>query len=178
MSQHFIGDVALFGGNFPPLGWAFCQGQLLDISQYTPLFALIGTTYGGDGVTTFALPNLQGRFPIHQGQGGGLSNYVIGEMAGASSVALTSAQIPAHTHQVFASSAVATTNDPTGNVPAKPVQVGGSNTVNAFAVPGATVPMSAGAISPTGASLPHDNMQPYLGMNYIIALQGIFPSQN
>ena len=178
MSQPFIGAITIFAGNFAPVNWAFCQGQLMDISQNTALFSLIGTTYGGDGVTTFALPDLRGRIPVHQGQGPGLSPYTIGETVGSSSVVLTQNQIPAHSHQLYVSTAAATTNNPSGNVLAKPVQPGSTATVSAFAPAGALVTMTPNAIAPSTGGQPHENMPPYIALNFIIALFGIYPSQN
>jgi len=179
MATPFISDITMFAGNFAPVGWMFCDGRLLPIDQYSPLFALIGTTYGGDGVTTFALPDLRGRFPIHQGQGPGLSNYVQGQMAGSESVTLVSSQIPSHSHALFASDTNATTASANGNLPAKPVQADNSTSVPGYAAPGTgMVQMNAAAISGGGGNQPHDNMQPYLAVNFIIAVQGVFPSRN
>ena len=176
--EPYLGAITIFAGNFAPLGWAFCDGSLLDISQNSALYALLGTIYGGDGINTFALPDLRGRFPVHQGQGPGLSNYVIGEQTGQSSVTLTQSQIPSHGHALYATSADATTNNPTGALLAKPVQPGSTAAVSAFAAAGASVQMNGSAIAPAGGSQPHDNMPPFLALNYIIALQGVFPSQN
>src|SRR5690349_9856118 len=121
MAEPYIGAITIFAGNFAPSNWHFCDGTLLSIAENSALFALLGTTYGGDGVTTFALPDLRGRFPIHQGQGPGLSNYVIGETTGQSSVTLSTSQIPSHGHELYATGANATTNSPAGNLLAKPV---------------------------------------------------------
>jgi microcystin-dependent protein len=168
MASPFIGEIRMFGGNFEPQGWAFCNGQLLPISENQALFALIGTTYGGDGQTTFALPNLQGRFPIHQGSGS-----VIGQQSGSETVTLTANQIPAHTHaaQCSTQGAAASPNgavwgtDPGGNI--APYSTSAANGT-----------MNAGALSPAGGNQPHDNMQPFLVVSFIISLFGIFPSQN
>ena len=167
MAEPFLGSILLFGGNFAPRGWAFCNGQLLPINQNTALFSLLGTTYGGNGQTTFALPDLRGRTPIHFGQGPGLSNYSEGEMGGAESVTLISTQMPAHQHTQPASNGDEGTNRPNGAVPAR----GGVYT-----------PASDGsALAPTtiaGGNQPHENSAPFLALNYIIALEGIFPSRN
>lgn len=153
MAEPFIAEIRLFAGNFAPTGWAFCLGQLLPISQNTALFSLLGTYYGGDGRTTFALPDLQDRVPIHHGQGPGLTPRGLGEEGGASEVLLTTAELPAHAHP--AASAPATTNRAIGAVPAA-----GGRYANA---------------TPSGPTSPHQNRPPYLGLTYIIALQGIFP---
>lgn len=153
MTDPFLAEIRLFAGNFAPRGWAFCNGQILPISQNTALFALIGTYYGGDGKTTFALPDLRDRVPIHQGQGPGLSVRSLGEVGGAGSVQLTLAELPAHVHP--ASDLPATTNRATDAVPA----AGGRYTT----------------ATPTGPAAAHNNRPPFLGLAYIIALQGIFP---
>ena len=172
MSQPFMGTIALAGFSFAPAGWALCNGQLMSISQNSALFSLLGTTYGGDGVNTFGLPDLRGRALIHQGTGPGLSNYVMGQMSGTESVTLTTGNIPAHTHTWPASTAAATGRLPVGNVL-------GAASVNAYqsAAPAAALaPATIGTA--TGSSVPHENMMPYQTVNYIIALQGIFPSRN
>lgn len=173
MSTPFIGEIRMFGGNFAPQGWAFCNGQLLPIAQYDALFALIGTTYGGDGQTTFALPDLRGRIPIHAGQGAGLSNRTLGEISGVESVTLTVNQLPAHAHALLGSTDVSGQSSPAGNVLAQP------STIDLYRP--ATVPsaaLSPNAITSAGGSQPHDNMGPFLCVTFIIALEGIFPSQN
>lgn len=169
----YIGEIRMFGGSFAPVGWLFCDGSLLAISQYDVLFNLIGTTYGGDGVNTFALPNLCGRLPIHQGQGNGLSARVIGEMAGAETVTLLTGQLPAHSHIPVANQGSGGADTPVGNY------WSGSSTTPQFA-PGsqANTTMNAGAIQPTGGNAAHDNMQPLLAVSFIIATTGIYPSQN
>jgi microcystin-dependent protein len=170
MSDPFIGELRLFGFTFAPRGWALCNGQILSIAQNTALFSLLGTTYGGNGQTTFALPDLRGRVPIHFGQGPGLSNYAQGEVAGVESVTLNTTQLPAHTHQVAAAS-TATSKSPSGALPA--FTSGGSSY--------GTTPdlaMLPGMVGPSGNNLPHENRQPYLALNWCIALQGIFPSRN
>ena len=171
MAQPFVGEIRMFAGNFPPVGWMFCDGQLLPISENETLFQLIGTTYGGDGESTFALPNLQSRIPIHMGTGSEGITYQIGETGGAESVTLTVAQIPAHTHPFTVSGEGGSTSNPGGALPATGV------TVYRGAQP-ATVPMNAGAIGPAGGSQPHDNMQPFLCINHIISLFGLYPSPN
>jgi microcystin-dependent protein len=167
----YMGTVMLFCGNFAPLGWQFCDGSLLPIAQYDALFALIGTTYGGDGQTTFAVPDLRGRVPIHQGQGGGLSSFVIGQTAGSETVTVTTNQIPVHTH-ALGSSGVASTTSPATNAPAT-----ASKSIYA-AAPGVATPMAAGILGSSGSNAGHNNLQPYLTINFVIATEGIFPSRN
>jgi len=173
MSQPFLGEIRMFAGNFAPVGWAFCQGQTLSIAENTALFSLLGTTYGGDGVNTFALPDLRGRVPVHQGQGPGLSAYIIGELAGAEAVTLISSQMPIHSHVAQGNGGTGTAHVPAGQVWA------GTAAAKQF-VPGASAngtmnPQSLGA---AGGSQPHDNMLPYLVVNFIIATNGVFPSRN
>jgi microcystin-dependent protein len=181
MSQPFVGEIRMFGFNFAPRGWQLCNGQTLSISQNAALFSLLGTTYGGNGTTTFQLPNLQSRVPIHQGTGVGLSTYVMGENAGNENVTLLSTQMPLHTHQV---SAVTSTSgnvaQPAAGYPAT-VQItgetkGGTVATYSTATPNAT--MNPGMISSVGGSQPHPNMQPYLCVSFCIATVGIFPSRN
>jgi len=169
VSDPYVGEIRMFGGNFAPNGWAFCAGQLLPISEYETLFNLIGTTYGGDGQTTFALPDLRGRVPIHQGTGTGLSTRVIGELGSTESVTLTAQQIPAHSHAALGTTANATATSPTG-------ATWGAWPDNQYADPGATVAMAPSAIAPTGGSQPHDNLAPALTISFIISFFGIFPS--
>ena len=168
----FIGQLALVPYNFAPKGWALCNGQILPINQNQALFALLGTTYGGDGVSTFGLPDLRGRVPISSGQGLGLSNYDLGEKGGSETHTLTINEMPAHTHLLSADSAVATTDKPGGAFPAR----------NAAGVPQygptASTLLSASGVDPAGGGAPHDIRQPYLTLNWIIALQGVFPSRN
>lgn len=171
MSQPFIGEVRIFAGNFAPTGWAACNGQLMAIAQNTALFQILGTTYGGDGQQTFSLPNLQARVPIHVGQGPGLSNQVLGQTGGEAAVALSVTQIPPHTHELEAAAA-ASTGTPGSNVALAPSSGG-----NVYRPATNLVPMAA-ALTSTGSGVPHENRQPYLGLNFIIALQGIFPSRN
>jgi microcystin-dependent protein len=172
MSSPYIGEIRLFGGNFAPVGWALCQGQLLSIQSSTALFALVGTFYGGDGVQTFGLPDLRGRVPIHQGQGPGLSNYLIGQQGGTEAVTLTKNQIPSHSHPVRVNSSAATLTAPGGALLAS------TGSVNCYDTSAPSAAMSGSAISNTGGSQPHDNMAPSLVINYIISLFGVFPSQS
>jgi microcystin-dependent protein len=167
----YVGEIRLFAGNFAPNGWMFCEGQTLPISENEVLFQLIGTTYGGDGRETFNLPDLASRVPIHMGTGPSGITYQIGEKAGTEEVTLTVQQIPGHTHPLTASTNPATSQTPTGNVLAKSTQVD----LYINAVPGD--PMHPQAITPAGGSQPHENTQPFLCINFIISLFGVFPSQ-
>jgi microcystin-dependent protein len=170
----FIAEIKLFAGNFAPRDYAMCNGQLLPISQNQALFSLIGTMYGGNGTTTFGLPDLRGRVPIHQGQGPGLTNRVLGEMGGSETVTLTANELPPHTHNLQANTGPGTSVAPVnGAVLAASTA---RDKVYGTAVPNAV--MSAQSIGPAGSGLPHANMQPYLAVNFIIAIQGIFPSRN
>lgn len=167
----FIGQIILFAGNFAPSGWALCNGQLLPIAQNTALFSILGTTYGGDGRTTFALPDLRGRVPVHPGQGAGLSNYTIGQAAGTEMVTLTQNQMPIHGHTFVPGCTTdpPSTNSPENAVPAvQDAQVFGGE---------ANAGMRPANSNTAGGSQPHENLQPYLCVNFIIALQGIFPSR-
>jgi microcystin-dependent protein len=174
MAEPFVGEIRMFAFNFAPLGWALCNGQTLPISQNTALFSLLGTTFGGNGTSNFNLPNLQSRVPVHQGQGSSLSPYVIGEVTGAETVTLTSSQIPAHSHSVACSTAGGSQASPANGVPA--VESTGTSLDYTNAAPNST--MSAGMIGNTGTGAAHPNIQPVLCLNFCIALQGIFPSQN
>lgn len=179
MSEPFLGQIALFGFNFAPLGWATCQGQLLAISQNTALFSILGTTYGGNGTTIFALPNLQGRVAVCAGQGPGLTNYDEGEEEGSENVVLASAQIAAHSHTLMAANANGTTTASSGNQLA--IGHGGTfsapNKADFYSTNAAGTALSTKALAPAGAqpAAPHNNLQPYLTLNYCIALQGVFP---
>ena len=166
MAQPYVGEIRIFAGNFAPVGWMFCEGQLLAISENETLFNLIGTTYGGDGQNTFALPDLRGRLPLHQGNG-----FTLAETGGAETVTLPPSQIPAHTHGFTASATPAGQSNPEGNV------IGQSPSIDILTVDVTSVNMAANAISSMGGSQPHDNLQPYLCLNFIISLFGIFPSQ-
>jgi len=179
MSNPFLGEIRLFGGNFNPRGWAFCAGQLLPISENDALYALLGTTFGGDGQVTFGLPDLRGRIPIGQGTGAGLSSYVVGQESGTETVTLITNQIPTHTHTVSASSADATATTPTNAVPARPSSATVGYLYLSSAASGTTdAPPAAASISAAGGNQPHDNIMPSLVLNYIIALEGVFPSRN
>ncbi|MBF9140882.1 phage tail protein [Microvirga sp. SRT04] len=174
-----IGEIMLFGGNFAPQGWALCDGRLVAISDYTALFTLIGTTYGGDGQTTFGLPDLRGRAPRHQGQAPGLSPYTTGQTGGNETRTLISSQLPSHAHSVTAN-ATATTNSPVGAVPAVPVATDvNGEAVNVLAY-GTDAPLQAAhpvTIVPTGGSQPFSTMTPSLVMSYCISLYGVYPSR-
>lgn len=172
MAQPYIGEIRMFAGNFAPAGWAFCSGQLMPISQNDALFILIGTTYGGDGQETFGLPNLQSRVPMHFGTGPDGVTYQIGEAAGVESVTLTTQQIPVHNHALIASTTAATIGDPTNKL------FGQSAQVAYFIEADPEVQFNAAAITPVGGSQPHENCQPFLCINYIISLFGLFPQQN
>ena len=173
MGEPFVGEIRMFGGTFAPAGWAMCQGQTMAISENDTLFTLIGTTYGGDGQETFNLPDLQGRAPMHMGQGPGLSqNYVEGEAAGVESVTLTTNQIPIHNHSFLASIDAAGSTDPTNQTIAQTSQI------HMFTQDVTNRQMNASALTPAGGSQPHDNMQPYLCITFIISLFGVFPSQS
>lgn len=173
MSDPFVAEIRIFPFNFAPTGWAFCDGQLMPISQNTALFALLGTTYGGDGKSTFALPDMQGNAPMQPGQGQGLSLRDLGEMSGVETITLLQSEIPVHTHNLMCLPAPADTNLPTNAVVARV-------TGTAPYLPPAGAPlvtMALQALTPAGGSLPHNNMQPYLTLNFCIALQGIFPQR-
>jgi microcystin-dependent protein len=167
----YIGEIRIFSGNFAPKGWAFCNGQLLSIQSNTALFSLIGTYYGGNGTTTFALPNLQSRIPIHQGQGQGLSPYIVGQIGGNENITLLTQQMPQHNHTV-ATATTSSSNKPANNYWAD--AAGG----NMYSAGPATGTLNGQAMSYQGNGLPHSNLQPYLAVSFIIATQGIFPPRN
>jgi microcystin-dependent protein len=169
MAQPYVGEIRIFAGNFAPAGWMFCEGQLLPISENETLFQLIGTTYGGDGESTFALPDLRGRVPVHQGSGAG-TTLILAETGGVEQVTLTVQQIPSHTHPMLATGNLASESAPGGQVFAQP------QTVDAYVTAPPAVPLAPASCTPVGGSQPHDNMQPYLCLNFIISLFGIFPS--
>jgi microcystin-dependent protein len=176
MSAPFLGEIRMFGFNFPPRGWAFCSGQLLPISQNTALFAILGTTYGGNGQTTFALPNLQGSAPLHAGQGPGLTNRLLGDTGGSPAVTLITTQMPLHNHALQCSTNLADQQGAAGNIPAPGVARRGQNF---YASTGGTNPaMQSSLVGLAGGSLPHNNLPPFLTVNFCIALQGIFPARN
>lgn len=167
--EPFLGQIIMFAGNFAPRGWAFCDGTLLSIAQNSALFSLLGTTYGGDGRTTFALPDLRGRVPVHPGQGPGLSNYTLGQQGGNETTTLTANNLPAHTHPLQAVSSGQSDDSPAGNVLAQADIYG----------PGPTnVTLAAGSVGPAGESQPVANLQPYTCITAIIALEGVYPSRN
>jgi len=168
MAEPFIGQLMLVPYNFAPRGWALCNGQILPIAQSTALFSLLGTTYGGNGQTTFGLPDLRGRVPISSGQGPGLANYDLGQVGGSESVTLTTNQMPAHNHTIACNS-----GDPNDSSPANRFASGGGSYNS-----GANAAMAQGAASTVGGSQPHENRQPYLTLNWIIALEGIYPSRS
>ena len=165
MSQPYVGEIRMFGGNFAPAGWMFCEGQLLPISEYETLFNLIGTTYGGDGQSTFAMPDLRGRIPLHQGTG-----FVLAQTGGQEEVTLTNQQIPQHNHAFLASGNNATTTNARNNVAAA------TPDYTPYIADNATQAFNAQAITSTGGSQPHNNFQPYLCVSFIISLYGIYPS--
>jgi microcystin-dependent protein len=173
MSEPFVAQIQIFGFNFPPQGWAFCQGQILPISQNTALFSLLGTQFGGDGRSNFALPNLQGSVPIGQGQGPGLTQRNLGDTGGEPFVTLLSNQLPAHTHAANCNNNVGTAYDPAGQVWS---QDAGGNQEYGSGTPAGQ--MSPNAILPAGGGQPHNNLQPYLALNYCIAMQGVFPPRS
>jgi microcystin-dependent protein len=175
MSEPFLGEIRMVGFTFPPKGWALCNGQSMSISQNQALFSLLGTTYGGDGITTFALPNLQGRVPLHQGSLTGGGTYTLGQFAGVESVTLSATQMPSHTHGVNGSGAGGTQASPVGGYPA--VESTGTS-LDYISSPTNLGAMNAGMIQDTGGGQPHENRQPFLCVNFIIALTGVFPSRS
>jgi microcystin-dependent protein len=173
MSSPFVAEIRIFPFNFAPKGWAFCNGQILPISQNTALFSLLGTTYGGNGQSTFALPNMQGSAPMQPGQGPGLSLHDLGETGGSETVTLLESEIPSHSHTWMAAANPPPSN---GGLPDPSVVLGRSSGGTGYKqVPSNLVPMADQAIAPVGGNLPHNNMQPYLTLNFCIALQGVFP---
>jgi microcystin-dependent protein len=169
-----IGEIRMFAGNFAPRGWAFCQGQILSIAQNTALFSILGTTYGGNGQTTFALPDLRGRAAVGQGQGPGLSPYYLGQKAGMENTTLLASQLPAHTHVLNAVEAGGNQASPAGALPA----VESTGTSLNYSTAGPSTSLNPNAVGVAGGSQPFSIMQPYLAVNYIIALEGIFPARN
>lgn len=172
MADPFVAEIRIFPFNFAPKGWAWCDGQVLPLAQNTALFSLLGTTYGGNGTSTFALPNLQGRAPMHPGQGPGLSLHDLGETGGSETVTLLESEVPAHAHALRANDSIAELQRPANTVSL-------SRSVNAYAyqiVTNAnTVALSGSALAPAGGDQPHNNLMPYLTFNFCIALQGVFP---
>jgi microcystin-dependent protein len=173
MSQPFVAEIRIFGFNFPPRGWAFCAGQTMSIAQNTALFSLIGTFYGGNGTTTFALPDMGGNVPIGQGSGQGLSPRVLAEASGVDAITLISAEMPAHSHNMVGDSKAFDTDSfsPSGALPAN----SGALMIYSNSASPQTVSMSPLMVGPTGGSLPHNNLMPYLALNYCICLQGLYP---
>lgn len=177
MAQPFLGEIKLFAGNFQIRGWAYCDGRLLSISQNDALYTLLGTTYGGDGVNTFALPNLQSRVALHQGTGGGLTTRVLGEASGVENATVSQSQLPNHTHQTIALTGAATLTSPANALPAAPaapalLYLSGSSTGNT------DTPPNVASVTSAGNSIPHNNIMPVLALNYLIALEGVYPQQN
>jgi len=173
MADQFVAEIRIFPFNFAPVGWAFCDGQILPISQNTALFSLLGTTYGGNGQSTFALPNVQGNAPMHPGQGPGLSLHDLGETGGTETVTLLESEMPSHSHSLMAQATpLGGSSDPTGNSLNRPAS--GNLYSNSAAN---HVQLSSSALSPAGGNQPHNNMMPYLVLNFCIALQGIYPSR-
>jgi microcystin-dependent protein len=168
MSQPYVGEIRMFAGNFAPAGWMFCEGQLLPIAEFETLFNLIGTTYGGDGQTTFALPDLRGRLPIHQGPG-----FTLAETGGVESVTLTTSQIPAHSHPFLVSANQASSTSPANQVPA----ITQASSITPYGTDNPLVQLNSASVGSVGGSQPHDNFQPYLCIDFIISLFGVFPSQ-
>jgi microcystin-dependent protein len=171
MSDPFIGEIRIFAGNFAPKNWAMCDGQILSIASNTALFSLFGTMYGGNGQTTFALPDLRGRSPLHAGAGPGLSSHSQGSLGGVPSVTLTAAELPPHSHDLRATDGFASTHDAADNALA-------ANRAGTYSASAATAAMHASAVGSAGGGQPHPNMQPYLALNFIVALAGIYPTQS
>lgn len=170
MADPFLGEIRMFAGTFAPRDWAFCDGQLMQVSQYDALFSLFGTIYGGDGRTTFGLPDLRGRLPVHMGTGPGLTPRPIGRKAGAESVTLTTQQMPSHSHILYGT-------DETGDSQAASDLLRGQSTEDTYATSGTPVTMNASSVAAIGGSQPHDNLQPFLCINFIVALVGTYPSR-
>jgi len=168
----FVAEIRIFPFNFPPKGWAFSNGQLLPLSQNTALFSLLGTTYGGDGKSNFALPDMQGNAPMHPGQGPGLSLHDLGEVGGSETITLLESEMPSHSHAAMSSVADATDNSPANELLAK------GNGIGQYAAPGAVVQLSDSALAPAGGDQSHNNMQPYLTLSFCIALQGVYPPRS
>lgn len=173
MSEPFLAEIKVFGFTFAPRGWAHCDGQILPINQNQSLYSLLGTTFGGDGRTSFGLPDLRGRIPVHMGDSQQGTNFNLGQKAGEETHTLQAAEIPSHSHQLNAASGVATAHTIAGNLPAANAQ-----SINMFNTEGGGGAMTSGVVGSHGADQSHDNMQPYLAVNFCIALQGLFPSRN
>ncbi len=166
----FVAEIRIFPFNFAPKGWAFCDGQILPLSQNTALFSLLGTTYGGDGKSNFALPNMQGNAPMHPGQGPGLSLHDLGEIGGSDTVTLLESEIPSHSHAWNAAN-----SDGTDQSPVNELTAGGIGGISTYAAPASLTALSGNALAPAGGDQPHNNLQPYLTLNFCIALQGVYP---
>lgn len=181
MATPFLGQITVYPYSFPPNGWADCAGQLLPISQYAALFSLLGTQYGGNGTSNFGLPDLQGRIPIGQGQGLGLSDYVMGEMSGVENVTVLTQQMPLHNHTLSATTVNGNQNNPSGEILAQPLVAGGhgrpDTTGNIYNPGPVDTSLSPSSVTSAGGSLPHNNIQPSLVLRYCIALQGVFPAR-
>ncbi|MBD8499465.1 phage tail protein [Paenibacillus arenosi] len=177
MAEAYLGEIRIFSGNFAPNGWALCNGQLMPIARYTALFSILGVQYGGDGRSTFALPNLMGQAPMHQGHGPGLTPRTIGEQNGSPTVTLLQTEIPSHTHIPQAINDVGSSNNPEKQIWAQSPKQGrpGREEQNPLYDTVINTPLSPHALQPTGGSLPHNNMQPYLAQTFIICLAGVFP---
>lgn len=171
MSEPFLAEVRLMGFNFAPRGWAFCDGQILPINQNQSLYSLLGTTYGGDGRTSFALPDMRGRTPIHVGRSNGGGDHQLGQKSGEETHTLSAAEMPQHSHSLRASSDLVSSNDPSGRVL-------GNNQGDIYHALATPTPMASGAVANVGGGQAHENMQPYIAVNFCIALQGLFPSRN
>lgn len=178
MSQPYMGEIRMFAGNFAPRQNAFCSGQIMNITQNTALFSLFGTYYGGNGTTTFGLPDFRGRIPVCMGQGPGLSNYAIGQTGGIESVTVTTNQMPMHTHLMMANKTGATLPTPGGNMPSSLVSPFNGIWVSPAKATGSPLPLNPNATSMVGGSQPHENRMPLLAISIIVALQGLFPSRN
>lgn len=172
MADPFVSEIRIFSFNFAPKGWAFCNGQILPISQNTALFSLLGTTYGGNGASNFALPDMQGRTPMHPGQGPGLSLHDLGEMGGSETVTLLESEIPSHSHTLSVASLNSQSTTPVNN------SLGRGNPVRVYTSGSPATVMGANSIATAGGGLPHNNMMPYLTMSFCIALQGVFPARS
>jgi microcystin-dependent protein len=179
MTQPYVGEIRMFGGNFAPVGWAMCDGQLMSIAQDQVLYTLLGTTYGGDGINTFGVPDLRGRVPTHQGTKSG-QTYVMGQKTGVETVTLIQQQLPQHTHPMFATATAGTVGVPTTSTMLSNAGPAGTTlpAYTPYVAANEQVSLAAASTTPTGGNQPHNNMQPYLGVNFIIATSGIFPSQN
>jgi len=179
--EPFLGQITLYACNFAPYGWLQCQGQILPIQQYAALFSLLGTNFGGNGTSNFSLPNLQSTVPIGQGQGAGLSDYVMGETGGSENVSLTLSTMPAHSHPMLAYTATATATNPAGALTAKGPSSGGHGGGDATTLYSTTAPnvaLAPGSVGPAGGNIPHSNLQPLLALNWCIATTGVFPTRS